>query len=71
VARRMNKCQEYPFNVVPELSRQPSKSLPTRFPISDSFEIKLVDFIFFPERTLKKLPKSKISEFLGHSLILY
>jgi hypothetical protein len=34
-------------------------------------EIKLVDFIFFPESRGKKLPKSKFSELLGLSLILY
>ncbi len=28
-------------------------------------------FIFFPDRMLKRLLKSKFSEFLGHSLILY
>jgi hypothetical protein len=32
---------------------------------------KYMDFIFFPESTLKKLLKSKFSEFLEHSLILY
>jgi hypothetical protein len=29
------------------------------------------DFIFFPENMLNKLLKSKFSEFLVHSLILY
>jgi hypothetical protein len=32
---------------------------------------KYTDFIFFPGRTVKKLTESKISEFLGHSLILH